>query len=174
MFDRSKPKIGCLSSITRRWTHSSPFDVQKNDVRVCSMKRLLGTMSVHSKPKFRCSSLIINRWTRPILFNVWKMVFQFVPCSKNGVQPITTYSKTSVSSHIFLSIYWDFTLSIIQFWICLNFVSIAVFTHSHRNYISSQTDKLESYFFSVRENCYFISIFLALYVCGLPTEQTVS
>ena len=37
IFDSLKPKIGCLSSITKRWTRSSPFDVQKNDVWVCSM-----------------------------------------------------------------------------------------------------------------------------------------
>ena len=29
MFDRSKPKIGCSSSITIRWTRSSLFDVRK-------------------------------------------------------------------------------------------------------------------------------------------------
>ena len=29
MFDRSKPKIGCSSSITNRWTCSSSFDVRK-------------------------------------------------------------------------------------------------------------------------------------------------
>ena len=32
MFDSSKPKIGSLSSIAERWTHSSSFDVLKNDV----------------------------------------------------------------------------------------------------------------------------------------------
>ena len=39
MFDHSKPKMGCLSSITNRWTCSSSFDVRKNDVRVSSMKK---------------------------------------------------------------------------------------------------------------------------------------
>ena len=29
MFDRSKPKIGCSSSITNRWTRSSSFNVRK-------------------------------------------------------------------------------------------------------------------------------------------------
>ena len=29
MFDRSKPKIGCPSSISKRWTRSSSFNVQK-------------------------------------------------------------------------------------------------------------------------------------------------
>ena len=29
MFDRSKPKIGCSSLITNRWTHSIQFNIQK-------------------------------------------------------------------------------------------------------------------------------------------------
>ena len=33
MSDRPKPKIGCSSLITKRWTCSSLFDVRKNDVR---------------------------------------------------------------------------------------------------------------------------------------------
>ena len=51
MFDCSKPKIECSSSITKRLTRSSPFDVRKKDIRVCSMinlvniaKALLGSM----------------------------------------------------------------------------------------------------------------------------------
>ena len=40
MFDRLKPKIGCSSSITIRWTRSSSFDVQKKGVRVSSMSNL--------------------------------------------------------------------------------------------------------------------------------------
>ena len=51
MFDLSKPKIGCWSSITKGWTRSSLSDVWKNYVRVCSMsifvnlvKALLGSM----------------------------------------------------------------------------------------------------------------------------------
>ena len=38
MFDRSKPKLGCSSSITKRWTCSSLFDVQ-----VCSMNDLVNS-----------------------------------------------------------------------------------------------------------------------------------
>ena len=41
MFDCSKPKIGCSSLITKRWTNSSPFDVRKNDVQVSSMSNLV-------------------------------------------------------------------------------------------------------------------------------------
>ena len=51
MFNHSKQKIWCSSSIIKRWTHSSPFNVQKIDIRVCSMsslvnlvKALLGSM----------------------------------------------------------------------------------------------------------------------------------
>ena len=32
MFDRSKPKIGCWSSISKKRTHSSQFDVPKYGV----------------------------------------------------------------------------------------------------------------------------------------------
>ena len=38
-FDRLKPKIGCSSSINKRWTCASLFDVQKNGVGVHSMFR---------------------------------------------------------------------------------------------------------------------------------------
>ena len=41
MFDHSKLKKGGLSSITKRWTRSSLFNVKKNDVRVCLMNRLI-------------------------------------------------------------------------------------------------------------------------------------
>jgi len=37
MFVRLKPKIGCSSSISKRWTRWTPFSVRKNYVRVCSM-----------------------------------------------------------------------------------------------------------------------------------------
>ena len=45
MFDRSKPKIGSSSSITNRWTRLSSFDVQKNDVWVCSMINLVNVVN---------------------------------------------------------------------------------------------------------------------------------
>ena len=84
MFDRSKPKIECSRSITKRWTHSSLFDVRKNDGRVSSMNNLINqvkafkvwySISIRNKPKFRCSSSIINRWTCSSFFNVQKMMF---------------------------------------------------------------------------------------------------
>ena len=88
MFDRSKAKIGCSSSISNKWTRSSSFDVRKNDVRVSSMsnlvnlvKALLGSMFVRSKPKIGCSSSITNRWTRSSSFDVRKMMFEFDRCS---------------------------------------------------------------------------------------------
>ena len=34
-----------------------------------------------SKPKIRCSSSITNRWTRSSLFNVRKMMFEFIRCT---------------------------------------------------------------------------------------------
>jgi len=41
MFDRLKLKMGCLSSITNRLTHSNLFDVRKNDVQVSSLSHLV-------------------------------------------------------------------------------------------------------------------------------------
>ena len=88
MFDRSKSKIGCSSSITKRLTRSSLFDVRKNDVWVCSIsnlvnlvKALLCSMFDRLKPRIGCSSSITNRWTHSCSFNVWKMMFKSDPCS---------------------------------------------------------------------------------------------
>ena len=39
MFDHSKAKIGYSSSISNKWTHSSLFDVRKNDVQVSLMSK---------------------------------------------------------------------------------------------------------------------------------------
>ena len=47
MFVRSKPKIRCSSAITKRGTHSSPFDLQKNCVQVCFMSNLVNCRVVH-------------------------------------------------------------------------------------------------------------------------------
>ena len=41
MFDRSKAKIGCSSSISNKWTRSSSFDVWKNDVQASPMSNLV-------------------------------------------------------------------------------------------------------------------------------------
>ena len=88
MLDRLKPKIGCLSLISKRWTCSSQFNVQKNDVRVCSIsnllnlvKALLGSILDCSKPKLGCLSLIKNRRTRSSSFDVPKIMFEFFRCS---------------------------------------------------------------------------------------------
>ena len=88
MFDRSKPKIGCLSSITNRWTRSCSLDVRKSDIRVSSMsnlvnivKALLGSKFDCSKPKIGCSSSITNKWTHSSSFDVRKMMFEFDRCS---------------------------------------------------------------------------------------------
>ena len=80
----SKPKIGCSSSFTNRWTCSSSFDVRKSDVRFYSMDNLVKafwvrcSILVHSKLKFWHLSSIINRWTCSSSFDV----------RKNGVPPI--------------------------------------------------------------------------------------
>ena len=88
MFNRSKPKMGCLNSITNRWICLDSFNIQKNDVRVSFMcnlinlvKTLLGSMFVRWKPKIECSISIINRWAHSSLFDVQKIIFGFVRCS---------------------------------------------------------------------------------------------
>ena len=43
IFDSLKPKIGCLSSITNRWTRSSSFDVSSKSNLVNQVKALLGS-----------------------------------------------------------------------------------------------------------------------------------
>ena len=52
MFDRSKPKIGCSSLITNRWTRSSSFDVRKSDVGVSSKSDLVNLVKALLGSKF--------------------------------------------------------------------------------------------------------------------------
>ena len=87
MFDSLKPKIGCSSSITNRWTHLSLFNVRKNDVRVSSMsdlvhlvRILLCLILVCLKTKIGCLGSITNRWTCTSSFEVRKMMSEFVQC----------------------------------------------------------------------------------------------
>ena len=49
MFDHSKPKIGCSSSIT---TRSSSFDVRKSDVRDSSKSNLVNLVKALLGSKF--------------------------------------------------------------------------------------------------------------------------
>ena len=65
MFDRSKPKIWCSSSITNRRTRLSLFDVRFSSTSNLSSKssessQILCSMFVCSKPKIGCSSSITN------------------------------------------------------------------------------------------------------------------
>ena len=53
-------------------------------------------MSVRSKPKFKCLSLIINKWTCLSLFDVQKVMFEFVLVRLNGLRPITTWKYSKV------------------------------------------------------------------------------
>ena len=98
MFDRSKPKIGCSSSISKRRTHLSSFIVQKSDVRFYLMDNLVKafwvrcSMSAHSKPNFRHLSSIINRWTCSSSFDV----------RKNGVRPISMNSSEAKYDIVYL------------------------------------------------------------------------
>ena len=52
MIDRSKPKIGCSSSITNRLSRSSSFDVRKSDVRVSSKSNLVNPVKALLGSKF--------------------------------------------------------------------------------------------------------------------------
>ena len=77
MFDRSKPKIGCSSSITNRQTRSSLFDVQKNDVWVSSMSNILNVVKALLGSKF--DVLSFEAKNRVFKFNHQQMnTFKFV------------------------------------------------------------------------------------------------
>ena len=91
MFVHSKPKIGCWSLITIRLTHSSSFDVWKNDVRVSSMSKLVNVVKTLLGSKFDVRSFKAKNGV--FEFDYYKMnTFKFVRCLKNGVQPITTFA----------------------------------------------------------------------------------
>ena len=62
MFDRSKPKIRCLSSITNRWTCSNLFDVQKSYVRVSSKSNLVNLVKAILGSKFDVWSFEAKNW----------------------------------------------------------------------------------------------------------------
>ena len=97
MFDRSKPKIVCSSSITKGWTGASSFDVRKNNVRVCSKSNLVNLVKVLLDSKFDVRSLEAKN--RVFEFDHQKMnMVEFGRCSKadvrvrsmfNGVRHIT-------------------------------------------------------------------------------------
>ena len=57
MFDLSKPKIGCSSSINNRLTRSSSFDVEKNYVQVSSMSNLVNLEKALLGSKFGVRSI---------------------------------------------------------------------------------------------------------------------
>ena len=85
MFDRSKPKIGCSSSITNRWTCSSSFDVQKNDVQVSSMSNLVNIVKALLSSMFEFLSFEAKN--RVFEFDPQYMnTFEFVRCSKIDVR----------------------------------------------------------------------------------------
>ena len=92
MFDRSKAKIWCSSSITIRWTRSSSFDVRKNDVRVSSMSNLVNVVKTVLGSKFDVRSFEAKN--RVFEFYYQQMnTFEFVRCSKNDVQVRSMFDK---------------------------------------------------------------------------------
>ena len=93
MFDRLKPKIGCSSSITIRWTRSSSFDVRKNDVRVSSMSDLVNVVKALLGSKFDVRSFEAK--SRVFEFDHQLMnMFEFVRCSKNDVRVRSMFDPT--------------------------------------------------------------------------------
>ena len=105
IFECLKPKIGCSSLITKRWTRLSPFDVWKSDVQVWSMNNsvnLVNAFSVqcpfvwiqNSGVRVRSSigehvrvRVMFEKWCSS-LFDVWW----------NGVQPIISRNYRFVNS----------------------------------------------------------------------------
>ena len=92
MFDRSKPKIGCSSSITIRWTRLSSFDVRKNDVRVSSMSNLVNVVKTVLGSKFDVRSFEAKN--RVFEFDHQQMnMFEFVWCLKNDIRVRSMFDK---------------------------------------------------------------------------------
>ena len=91
MFDRSKPKIGCSSSITIRCL--SLFDVRKNDDPVSSMSNLVNVLKALLGSKFDVRSFEAKN--RVFEFDHQQMhMFEFVRCSKNFVRVRSMFDKT--------------------------------------------------------------------------------
>ena len=106
MYDCSKPKIVYLSSITKRWTSSSLFNVW------CSM-------SVCSKTKIGRLSSITYRWTRS--FNILRMMIRFVWCSIRWCFRWKLDIYLNLPNILVLesksSIFYAFLLVLIRFWL---------------------------------------------------------
>ena len=106
IFDRSKPKIGCSSSITNRWTLSSSFNVQKSDVRVSSMSDLVNVEKAVLGSTFDFRSFEAKN--RVFEFDHQQMnTFEFVRCSLNDVRVRLMFDKmvfdpSLVSPYFFL------------------------------------------------------------------------
>ena len=80
MSNRSKPKIGCLSLINKRWTCSSLFDVRKNYVWVCSMSNLKSLVKALLKSMFDVPLFEAKNWVLEFDHPLMNM-FEFVQCS---------------------------------------------------------------------------------------------
>ena len=92
MFDLSKPKIGCSSSITNELTRSSLFDVPKNDIRVSSMSNLVNLVKALLGSKFDVQPFEAKN--RVFEFDHQQMnTFEFVRCSKNDVRVRSMFDK---------------------------------------------------------------------------------
>ena len=110
MFDRSKPKIGCSSSITIRWTRSSSFDVRKNDVRVSSMSNLVNIVRALLRSKFDVRSFEAkNReWVKKNgteNFKIWKIIeisFSVINIALVSSQEVSWTSANQLWSYVWI------------------------------------------------------------------------
>ena len=134
MFDRSKPKIGCSSSITNKWTRSSSFDVRKMmfefvrcSIKWCSTHHywLLEILEL-SWQQYACLEFALSRISR---FCPWLSCDEFlswlIPVRNTPLwgehKNTTIYRWRQISKFIFLwenvetlSCFYEFHISFIK------------------------------------------------------------
>ena len=84
MYVRSKQKLGCSSSITKRLTRSSPFDVRNYDVWDCWMSNFINLVMDTLGSMFHVR--LFKAKNKVFQFNYQKMnMFESIQCSKIDV-----------------------------------------------------------------------------------------
>ena len=85
MFDRSKPKLGCSSSITNRWTGLSSFKVRTMMFKFvrCSIKWCSNPLLLVCHFKKVCISFsTIECWWKSHLWKMWKSFLEIISREK--------------------------------------------------------------------------------------------
>ena len=129
MFDRSKPKIGCSSSIANKWTRSSSFDVRKMmfEFDRCSIK----WCSTHH---WKLVTLFTKDFQKPnylgfshsfLEFRFWKWAFLVFRCFINVLKLDLTVRR-----------FWN------KLWITLTRVWVSIFSRGLGSVIWSQLSNL--------------------------------